>query len=217
MQRIGRRCSKLYRRLCLRRSASIEDVKEAFRELSKEVHPDITGSNEGFIRIQEAYHVLSDPSRKRHYDQTGEWVASGVSKEIRDRQNGNDYLGGIFNDILTKTKGEIVYCDVNGTARNMIHQGIGEMNKNLEEINRTLESLDIIMDLIEYSGDTVNIFDGILLKIANENEFGKKGLIKQRDGYKAALEIIEDYEFNFRSKSCPPDIVYKITTTSTSW
>ena len=50
--------------------ASPEDIKAAFRHRALELHPDKSGMNSGpFIEVQEAYSTLSDPERRRAYDQ----------------------------------------------------------------------------------------------------------------------------------------------------
>ena len=62
-----------YRVLQLPASASAEDLRTAFRRLSKEVHPDTTTlpaaeAQEAFRRLRQAYALLSDPARRRAYD-----------------------------------------------------------------------------------------------------------------------------------------------------
>jgi molecular chaperone DnaJ len=50
-------------------NASDDDIKSAFRRRAMELHPDTSGLESGpFLELQEAYCVLSDPQRRRHYD-----------------------------------------------------------------------------------------------------------------------------------------------------
>jgi DnaJ-class molecular chaperone len=57
-----------YQLLDVDRSASSEDIKQAFRRLAKEHHPDKGGDKKKFQQIQEAYETLSDPQKRQVYD-----------------------------------------------------------------------------------------------------------------------------------------------------
>lgn len=53
-------------------SATSEEIRSAYRRRAKQYHPDYFGQNSGpFIRIQEAYDVLSDPANRASYDRAG--------------------------------------------------------------------------------------------------------------------------------------------------
>src|SRR5512137_667726 len=64
-----------YEILGVKRDASADDLKKAFRHLARKYHPDLNkGSREAeekFKEINEAYQVLSDPQKKAQYDQVG--------------------------------------------------------------------------------------------------------------------------------------------------
>jgi len=56
------------------RRATLNDIKTAYRKLALEFHPDVNldkDSEEKFKAIGEAYAVLSDPYKRKMYDQTG--------------------------------------------------------------------------------------------------------------------------------------------------
>lgn len=64
-----------YNILGLKRAASADEIKQAYRKLSKEWHPDKhkgdKKAEEKFKEINEAYEALNDPKKKRMYDQFG--------------------------------------------------------------------------------------------------------------------------------------------------
>ena len=59
-----------YELLGLNPSATFEDIRQAYRRLVRQFHPDVAGpeATEYFVRIARAYEVLSDPYRRRIYD-----------------------------------------------------------------------------------------------------------------------------------------------------
>src|SRR5262245_48506263 len=71
-----------YETLGVPRSASDADIKKAFRKLAREYHPDVAKdkkkAEEKFKEINEAYEVLSDPAKRKRYDELGANWKSGA-------------------------------------------------------------------------------------------------------------------------------------------
>lgn len=57
-----------YNVLGVERSASADDIKQAYRKLANKHHPDKGGDTAQFQAINEAYSILSDPSKRQQYD-----------------------------------------------------------------------------------------------------------------------------------------------------
>jgi molecular chaperone DnaJ len=74
----------LYVILDVGRTASLNEIKRAFRKLARRYHPDINpGDHQAedlFKRITEAYEVLSNPSKRQFYDVNG-FYTDGVLEE----------------------------------------------------------------------------------------------------------------------------------------
>eukprot|EP00915_Cephaloidophora_sp_WS-2016_P004697 GHVH01006267.1.p1 GENE.GHVH01006267.1~~GHVH01006267.1.p1 ORF type:complete len:432 (+),score=61.88 GHVH01006267.1:140-1435(+) len=64
--------TKLYNILGVDKSASDTELKKAYRKLAMTHHPDKGGDTEKFQEISHAFEVLSDPDRRRIYDESGE-------------------------------------------------------------------------------------------------------------------------------------------------
>jgi len=67
-----------YEVLGVKKDASADEIKKAFRRLARKHHPDTGGSEERFKEINEAYEVLSDEEKRKQYDQYGQYFAGGV-------------------------------------------------------------------------------------------------------------------------------------------
>jgi molecular chaperone DnaJ len=100
----------LYEILGVSKNASAEEIKKAYRKLARQYHPDKnpgdTEAEERFKEIQGAYDILSDPEKRKQYDQVGPRIFSGAgggqggnyqwSGNIGDFGDLSDLFGGLF-------------------------------------------------------------------------------------------------------------------------
>ena len=85
-----------YQSLGVARTASAEEIKKGFRKLAREFHPDVAKdkkrAEEKFKEINEAYEVLSDPDKRKKYDELGANWKSGA--EFRPPPGTGGFGGG---------------------------------------------------------------------------------------------------------------------------
>lgn len=104
----------LYKILGVRKKASQKDIRSSYRKLAREYHPDANrddpNAEERFKEIQHAYEILSNPEKRREYDEGprnlfsggGQASPGGDAGNFSDFSDFSDVFGGFGNlgDIL---------------------------------------------------------------------------------------------------------------------
>jgi DnaJ-class molecular chaperone len=134
-----------YQVLGLPRTASADDIKKAYRRLARQYHPDLhsgskkTEMEKKFKELNEANEVLSDPDKRKKYDQYGaQWEQAEAYEKARQQagdqgfswqqqQSGGDFRGGDFSDIFENL------FDGRGRAGTAIH-GFSVSGEDLEAV-----------------------------------------------------------------------------------
>jgi molecular chaperone DnaJ len=99
----------LYDTLGVKKGASADEIKKAYRKLARQYHPDTNqgdkAAEEKFKQVQTAYDVLSDDEKRKAYDRFGSTNGrgapgpGGVNVDLGDLGDLGDILGGIFGNL----------------------------------------------------------------------------------------------------------------------
>jgi molecular chaperone DnaJ len=136
-----------YEVLGVTRDADAKAIKDAFRTLALQYHPDRNkepGATDRFKEIAEAYAVLSDPAKRADYDARGHAGVSGFSAEdLFGNIDFEDIFGGIGFD----------FGRFGGLfGRTMRHRGSPRQGENIEV------AIGVSLDRVLHGGDeTVHV------------------------------------------------------------
>ncbi len=110
-----------YEMLGVNRNASEQEIKQAYRRLARQYHPDVNPSDKSsearFKEINEAHEVLSNKENRKKYDKYGDqWQYANQFEQVRRQQTpfrdfgaaggatsfqfGGEDLGSLFDDLL---------------------------------------------------------------------------------------------------------------------
>ena len=93
----------LYETLGISPNASADEIKKAYRKLARKYHPDICKEpecEEKFKEINAAYEILSDPQKRKQYDQYGDAMFGGQNFHDFAQQN---FQGGVDLDEILRS------------------------------------------------------------------------------------------------------------------
>jgi len=134
-----------YEVLGVERNATENDLKKAYRVLAKKYHPDANPGNkeaeEKFKEASEAYAVLSDPDKRRKYDQFGfaafDQNAGGDGFGGFDFADMGDIFGDIFGDMFgggrqRASNGPIKGADIRTTVRVSFEEAVFGTQRDIE-------------------------------------------------------------------------------------
>ena len=118
-----------YAVLGVSRSASQSEIKSAYRRLARRYHPDVNAHPAAagkFTQLNEAYHILADPERRRIFDRGGvahftsssRRTTSGVASRVARRAHYQARVDRIINEWMqrereeSRARGKAVYTAV---------------------------------------------------------------------------------------------------------
>jgi curved DNA-binding protein CbpA len=179
----------LYDLLGVKSDASVDEIKQAFKEKAKHVHPDAGGSEEEFKVLNEAYKTLIDNEKRIAYDITG---------EILTPQEEQTYL--ILIDYLRSIIVESVQSKTVISIHNLIHgikKSIAKLEKDLFDIEGYREAVRKSLKGIKHKRtrkSKINCFERARLNIFEELKTKEQITKDKISESKKLIELLNTYE-----------------------
>ncbi|RYE26334.1 MAG: J domain-containing protein [Sphingobacteriales bacterium] len=187
-----------YKVLGLDKNATTDDVKKAYRKLARKHHPDLNPNNAEaqklFQQINEANEVLSDPEKRKKYDQYGEnWKHAEQYEQARHQQAqgqqgggyggfedfGGDFGGSGFSDFFDQMFGGMGGQRAGGNTKFKGGDLQAELNMSLTDAYTTRQEVITINNKKVRITIPAGVEDGQVIKLKG---YGSKGANGGPDG-----------------------------------
>lgn len=189
-----------YQTLNVPRDATDDEIKQAYKQEAKRTHPDKGGDEETFKNVSRAFALLSNPEKRRYYDEHGEEKGNDLSPEQKAIQITQELVAQIIENIDPT---DLPYTDVIGKMRTAVENNLAKLRKerssqlkDIERLKKTKEAFDKRLKV----KDGKNMFEMHIR--------AKEAAIRQTLGHldeqertlDAAMAIVRNYEFSFDEK-----------------
>lgn len=172
------------------------ELKVAYRQKSKEHHPDKGGDPETMKLIVEAYEILSNPEKRERYDKTGEKQYRSFEVEFMD------YVETIYMDVLSKNNYET--DDLVNCFKDHAKDRIGELEEQMAAFELNIEILTKVKERLSTKGNTTLI--AVTEKHIHDNAH-KLAVVKSAQIFLTkCLLVYADYSYQLTKKSSSPRI-----------
>ena len=147
----------LYKILNVNFEATLDEIKQSYRKLVREYHPDVVGENadvKKFKEIQEAYEVLANTELRKKYDVLHGFYREKLKKQEETTRK-NKYEEYIKKARMNANTPENFTKSINSALDNLFHSGKQSTEKKKQEPKPAINGEDINVDI------TISCFEAI--------------------------------------------------------
>jgi curved DNA-binding protein CbpA len=186
----------LYAVLDLDSDATPEAIKGRYRLLAQRLHPDKPGGDkEGFQALQKAYEVLSDPERRKAYDETGETAVPNTLQERAIKA-----LPEVLAECIDSADGKTT--NMVGFMRENLARKRRDILQTIKQCEAKLARREAMLTRLVRKGSDEDYLKAALLMMIDAE---KSALVKMQD-IQALISAIEDLLNDYSYGMPEPDI-----------
>jgi hypothetical protein len=187
----------LYETLGVAKDAAASAIKQAYRKLAKQAHPDVGGNPDDFRALTLAYSTLSDDDKRRHYDETGQTDDRVDTVHARALS----VIGGMVDNLSVSInmRDDLVYDDLAKLLRDALAEQVKSAKSNKTEAEKFVIRATKIAK--RFSAKTGENYVGNMLERNVGLAKQSVQVAKERlDVLNAASEILADVSFEVEPK-----------------
>lgn len=194
----------LYEILGLTSKATVEEIRQAYRQLAKRFHPDAGGNADQFSKLQKAYEVLSNPVPRKAYDKSG--VVQDDQYWNNVRKVAEEKLQELLNGLLDHMDNPGT-TDVMSLLMDQVRKGPAEMDRNEQLTKNEIKKIKAIRSRFKAkrgrkpSPLVIKFFDDKIIPL----EKRLKNIQMMRDVNQAVKALIEDWDYKMDKPPKPED------------
>ncbi len=188
-------------------------IKDAYRRLSKAYHPDKNPNDkeaeDRFKGIATAYEILSDPEKKKMFDEHGV-----VTTKDQMKRKAQALVQQCFQALIAQYGLErILVVDVMKEMRSLMDQGIVEVEKKIKESEETIRLIDKIINKFTFK-DPKNPIQAMLDNDKAKHEATILQMNSEKVIAKRTYDLLKDYEFDADTAQFKPTVFRTYSTTT---
>lgn len=181
----------LYEVLGVARDASLSAIKAAYRRRAKDLHPDAGGDPEDFRLLKLAHDVLSDPERRKIYDEAGDLPETPPEGHQQAR------LYAAVGDTLLRILPQIKspnYEDVLALLREAVAHQLRLTADQIPAVEQSLEKLTAIASRVQVK-EGENILRSLIESRQESTRRQYEALLQERELYEDVQQFLDGYQY----------------------
>lgn len=185
----------LYATLDVPRDASEAAIRKAYRKASKRAHPDGGGTPEKFRAVNQAMQVLTDPLRRKTYDETGKIEDKPVDNEQSELMG---LVSALLDAVLQNCDQEGIpyeHADLIQRMTRLAYTRLQDIHKQRAQLKANIAKQRKMFNRFKRKGDGENLMENLIIGrlafLEGQEAMGQRHL----DQMKKAEAFIAGYKF----------------------